>query len=230
VLDADSSQQLAIAGVLKLRNGVIQGPPGTGKSQTIANLIVELAARGKRVLFVAEKRAALQVVLDRLDRRALRHLALDLHGAGITRRAVMSQFAESIALVRDSVAVDTDALHRRFVDRRKRLNDHAAQIHRTREPSGLSVYQIQGRLLHFAVDERTGLRWRGKELEGLTPRVLDEAEALLLELQALSPLFFRTDPSPWIGARLTAGEAVEQAVDASTRLGKLCTGHYATTA
>ena len=54
---------MAIAGALALRNGVIHGPPGTGKSQTIANLIVELAAQGRRVLFVAEKRAALDVVL-----------------------------------------------------------------------------------------------------------------------------------------------------------------------
>ena len=114
VLDADSTQQAAIAGALSLSNGVIQGPPGTGKSQTIANLIVELAARGRRILFVSEKRAALEVVLDRLQGRGLRHLALDLHGAGVTRRSVMSQFAESLSLVRESTAIDLEGLHRPF--------------------------------------------------------------------------------------------------------------------
>nr|MCU0256520.1 AAA domain-containing protein [Vicinamibacterales bacterium] len=71
VLDADSSQQAAIAATLRGQNGVVSGPPGTGKSQTIANLIAELAAHGKTVLFVAEKRAALDVVLhaDFVDRR-----------------------------------------------------------------------------------------------------------------------------------------------------------------
>ena len=54
VLDADSTQQRAISQALIGRNGVISGPPGTGKSQTIANLICEFAARGKKVLFVAE--------------------------------------------------------------------------------------------------------------------------------------------------------------------------------
>jgi hypothetical protein len=61
VLDADSSQQAAIAAVLTGQSTVIHGPPGTGKSQTIANLVASLAAAGKRVLFVAEKQAALQV-------------------------------------------------------------------------------------------------------------------------------------------------------------------------
>jgi ATP-dependent exoDNAse (exonuclease V) alpha subunit len=118
VLDADSSQQVAVSSALAGRNGVIIGPPGTGKSQTIANLIAELAARGRRVLFVAEKRAALDVVLNRLQNRGLRHLALDLHGAGITRRAVMTQFSESLDLVRNSPPVDCEELHRTFIDRR----------------------------------------------------------------------------------------------------------------
>jgi hypothetical protein len=81
VLDADSTQQRAIGCALAGQSGVIGGPPGTGKSQTIANLIAECAARGQRVLFVAEKRAALEAVFKRLDTRGLGHLCLDLHGA-----------------------------------------------------------------------------------------------------------------------------------------------------
>ena len=83
VLDADSSQQCAIASVAAGQNAVIHGPPGTGKSQTIANLVATLAATGNRVLFVAEKRAALEVVLRRLDEIGLGHLAIDLHGADV---------------------------------------------------------------------------------------------------------------------------------------------------
>ena len=66
VLDADSSQNYAINAVLAGQSLIIKGPPGTGKSQTIANLIASLIARGKKVLFVAEKRAAIDAVTKRL--------------------------------------------------------------------------------------------------------------------------------------------------------------------
>src|SRR5262249_26569623 len=66
ILDADSSQRSAINTVVGGQSLVIHGPPGTGKSQTIANLIAALVARGRKVLFVAEKRAAIDAVLTRL--------------------------------------------------------------------------------------------------------------------------------------------------------------------
>jgi very-short-patch-repair endonuclease len=218
ILDADSTQQIAIAGALSLRNGVIHGPPGTGKSQTIANLIAELAARGRRVLFVAEKRAALEVVLDRLQRRGLRHLALDLHGAGTTRRSVISQFAESLTLVHDSAPADLDELHRSFSDRRKRLNDHDARMHQPRPPSGLSVYQLQGRMMRFTRDQQSVIRWREGEIARLTPKVMDEAHALLAELEGFDSLFLGTDSSEWTGAKLTNGSVVQATTDALRRL------------
>src|SRR5207244_3021165 len=99
VLDADSSQQRVVAAVLADQDGVIHGPPGTGKSQTIGNLISELAAHGRRTLFVAEKRAALEVVTRRLADVGLGHLLLDLHGADISRREVMKRIADSLELV-----------------------------------------------------------------------------------------------------------------------------------
>ena len=67
VVDADSSQTVVIEEVKRGRSLVIQGPPGTGKSQTIANLIAGGVAEGKKVLFVAEKMAALDVVSRRLS-------------------------------------------------------------------------------------------------------------------------------------------------------------------
>ncbi|MFC5136988.1 DUF3320 domain-containing protein [Actinomycetospora rhizophila] len=76
---ADSSQLAAVADARAGRTFVLEGPPGTGKSQTITNLLAHLVAAGKRVLFVAEKRAALDVVRARLDQVGLADLALDLH-------------------------------------------------------------------------------------------------------------------------------------------------------
>ncbi|WP_209284276.1 AAA domain-containing protein, partial [Prescottella equi] len=62
ILDADSSQRRCILAAANGKSFVMDGPPGTGKSQTIANMIAELMATGKSVLFVSEKAAALDVV------------------------------------------------------------------------------------------------------------------------------------------------------------------------
>ena len=78
VTDADSSQAVVIEEVRRGRHLVIQGPPGTGKSQTITNLIATAVKEGKKVLFVAEKMAALEVVHSRLERLGL---GVDLPGA-----------------------------------------------------------------------------------------------------------------------------------------------------
>jgi len=80
IFPADSTQHQAISAVLGGKSVVIQGPPGSGKSQTIANLIAEAVAKNKRILFVAEKRAAIDAVVDRLDRKGLSGVVLDLHG------------------------------------------------------------------------------------------------------------------------------------------------------
>ena len=79
VVDADSTQTVAILDALDGKNMVVQGPPGTGKSQTIVNLIAGAVAAGKRVLFVSEKMAALDVVKRRLDKIGLGGPCLELH-------------------------------------------------------------------------------------------------------------------------------------------------------
>ena len=80
IFPADSTQHQAISAVLGGKSVVIQGPPGSGKSQTIANLIAESVANKKTVLFVAEKRAAIDAVVNRLDKQGLAGIVLDLHG------------------------------------------------------------------------------------------------------------------------------------------------------
>jgi len=79
VITADPTQARAI---LQSRTGysyIIQGPPGTGKSQTITNLIADFVARGKSILFVCEKRAALDVVYHRLKQVGLEELCCYIH-------------------------------------------------------------------------------------------------------------------------------------------------------
>ena len=79
IYDADSSQHSAIIDVLSGKNLVVNGPPGTGKSQTITNVIAAALSKGKKVLFVSEKLAALEVVRRRLNHAGLGHFCLELH-------------------------------------------------------------------------------------------------------------------------------------------------------
>lgn len=207
VFDADSSQQIVINSALKDRNGVIQGPPGTGKSQTIANLIVTLSAQGKRVLFVAEKRAALEVVKKRLEQKKLGHLLLDLHGSDISRKVVMEQIAESLTLIRNSSPINADAIHQKFIEKRQQLNNHVKRLHTQRKPSQKSVYEIQSEILLFTAEEECQTRFRGNILDKITANV-SEIENLLIELSSpsLANLFLKQSSSVWLSMNLSSRE------------------------
>lgn len=97
-MEADSSQLTAVARAAAGENFVLIGPPGTGKSQTIANIIADTLGRGKTVLFVAEKRTALEVVRNRLRSVGLGEFCLDLFSPQAGRGAVLEQFQQSQAL------------------------------------------------------------------------------------------------------------------------------------
>jgi hypothetical protein len=94
-LAADSSQIAAICSAAAGATFVLQGPPGTGKSQTITNLLSECLARGKRVLFIAEKSAALEVVSERLRKAGLGSFALDLHADHASKPSFVAQIKRS---------------------------------------------------------------------------------------------------------------------------------------
>ena len=104
---ADASQLRAIAEAAAGRTFVLEGPPGTGKSQTITNLLTRAVAEGKRVLFVAEKRAALDVVARRLDAVGMGMFALDLHDKGSRASMVRAQIRLALE---HAVAVDEQGL------------------------------------------------------------------------------------------------------------------------
>lgn len=97
ITDADASQHRAIMDMAAGRDMAIEGPPGTGKSQTITNMIATALAQRKRVLFVAEKQAALRVVSDRLRMAGFGPLLLELHGDKASRTEVYNGVRERLA-------------------------------------------------------------------------------------------------------------------------------------
>ncbi len=95
VLDVDYSQMQAVSYIEKGYSCVIRGPPGTGKSQCIANIIAESLSNQKKVLFVAQKSAALEVVKARLDKTGIGEFCLELHSDKANKRRVLDQIAHT---------------------------------------------------------------------------------------------------------------------------------------
>jgi hypothetical protein len=145
VVDADSSQVLAMLAVHEGRNLVIQGPPGTGKSQTITNLIANAVGQGKKVLFVAEKMAALEVVKRRLDSIHLGEACLELHSHKANKRELHAELKRILELGKPTLThlqnelVELDGY-------RGKLNGYCNSINKEIGRSGLSGQKVIGYL------------------------------------------------------------------------------------
>ncbi|NLR59562.1 DUF3320 domain-containing protein [Chitinophaga polysaccharea] len=148
VVDADSSQIMAMLAVQEGRNLVIQGPPGTGKSQTITNIIADAIGRGRKVLFVAEKLAALEVVKRRLDNIQLGEACLELHSHKANKKELHQELRRVLELGRPNIQkLQEEVLL--LADCKKTLNDYCLSVNGAIEKSGLTVHQVIGHLLRL---------------------------------------------------------------------------------
>ena len=144
ILDADTSQTQVITAVKDGRNLVVQGPPGTGKSQTIANMIAVMAKDGKKILFIAEKRAALEVVHKRLERSGLGPLCLELHSQKSNRNQFYQELRTTMEL-HEPVEVAQNK-YEEIQQIRDRLNQTTELLHKVDEQTGNTPYLLMGRI------------------------------------------------------------------------------------
>jgi very-short-patch-repair endonuclease len=148
VVDADSSQVLSMLAVHEGRNLVIQGPPGTGKSQTITNIIANAIGQGKKVLFVAEKLAALEVVKRRLDAIHLGDACLELHSHKANKRELHQELRRVLELGKPAL----QHLQQQVVlldQHKNELNGYCAAVNAEIQNSGLSAHTLAGLLLQL---------------------------------------------------------------------------------
>ncbi len=216
VLDADSSQRSAIAAVLSGRSLVIHGPPGTGKSQTIANLIAALVARGRKVLFVAEKRAAIDAVLSRLRNVDLGELVLDIHEGTRDRLRIARDLGATLDLASQAAMPEDSSLRRRLADRQRRLTKHVTALHEAHPPWGLTPFAVQSALLGIPEQARNSVRLPA--VEQISGDAADQIRDDLREFAHLGGFTLRPGSTPWFGAALRGNADARQACDLAARL------------
>jgi very-short-patch-repair endonuclease/DNA polymerase III delta prime subunit len=124
ISETDASQFSAIVDVMDGKNLVIEGPPGTGKSQTITNLIAAALTKGKTVLFVAEKMAAVQVVRDRLDAVGLRDFCLEIHSTNKSKIDVYKEIKARCERGDVTQSANPHDIEREYLKNRQQLTDY----------------------------------------------------------------------------------------------------------
>ncbi len=199
ILDADSSQTQIIAAARAGRNLVVQGPPGTGKSQTIANIIAAIARDGKRVLFVAEKRAALDVVHDRLEKCGLGPLCLELHSHKANRKQIYAELKRTLDLGEPNAVND---MHYERVRRvRDELNATSALLHKLDEVTEETPYGVIGRIAELGEGDCPRPDFRIPGSDAWSAEAFDERIDAASALAALTAEHGSEQTHIWRGAR-----------------------------
>ena len=199
VMDADASQAQVIETVRRGRNLVVQGPPGTGKSQTIANIIATAVQDGKRVLFVAEKMAALEVVHQRLEDCQLGPVCLELHSRKANKRTVLEELNKTLNLGIPK-AVD-QSQYASVVELRDRLNHISDILHEPDPINGITPYQAMGRLARLAEKGCSPPRFKFPDAAEWSPEKAESFSNAVDQLATLTDKFGSELANPWRGVQ-----------------------------
>ncbi len=205
VVDADSSQQEAIQAAKQGASFVLQGPPGTGKSQTITNIIAESLAAGKRVLFVSQKMAALEVVQRRLNEAGLGEFCLQLHSHKRDKREVIKELVDALNAPEVAIKPEYEAALLEVQTARQKLNAYANALHVSRFALHQTVFHAHGEMARLqALGEHLGspLPFEVGDVISVGTSELAQRVDLLNRLAALPTVIDRYADHPWRGAAL----------------------------
>ena len=180
-LDVDSSQMEAIVESGRGRSFILHGPPGTGKSQTITNMIANALYQGKRILFVAEKMAALSVVQSRLQKIGLAPYCLELHSNKATKKHFLEQMDQVLKITKTKSPAAFARKSDELFQERKALISYMEALHK-KGSSGLSLYECISRYLSLTEEEISeGL----PACSSITTSFIDQCKGLVPELHAV---------------------------------------------
>ena len=182
-VDVDSSQLEAVIESGEGRSFILYGPPGTGKSQTITNMIANALYNNRRVLFVAEKMAALEVVQKRLAKIGLDPFCLEMHSNKMTKGHLLEQLQQALDLTRLKSPQEYEQESEALFEQRKQLIKYVDLLH-TPQPSGLSLYEYISR--YTAINSEEALAPTPAFINGIdAQRITDAVRAI----EELAPVF-----------------------------------------
>ncbi|VAW30383.1 DNA helicase related protein [hydrothermal vent metagenome] len=197
ILDADSSQQEAIEAAKSGVSFVLQGPPGTGKSQTIANIIAESMAIGKKILFVSQKSVALDVVHNRLSQHGLGEFCLEIHSYKKNKKDVIQDLGKSLS-ARKGEAVQNSTQKKNELSRlRRELNDFVKELHTPRFGMKLSLFRVLGEL--GKVYESPNIKFSLGNIKTINTEQYQKHLSLIREIASYDLLISDFGDHPWKG-------------------------------
>ena len=201
-LSCDSSQYSAVAESAKGTTFVLHGPPGTGKSQTITNVIANALDAGKRVLFVAEKQAALHVVKNRLTEIGIGEFCLELHSGKTVDKG------EIVRSIENTLSLKSEYDESKFVADGETISGYRDTLYQPlyalhkRRGLGVSVYDgIVNYLANAGAPELVNIE--STFYDNLTAKKLAEYESMLLTAQAAAKECGGVYRSPFANVNIT---------------------------
>ena len=196
VVNADASQTRVIEEVRSGRNLVVQGPPGTGKSQTITNILAGAAAEGKKVLFVAEKMAALEVVYRRMQQAGLRDLCLQLHSRKTNKKAFWTELKNTLDKSSGSSLVSNDAAD--LQEARDELNAVARALHSPLDGKDYTPFSAIASLVRMVGRNIDPPKIRVRDMESFSQSKTDDCEKAITKFQEKLRVTGTEHPFAWV--------------------------------
>ena len=213
ILDADSSQNMVINAVLNGQSFAFDGPPGTGKSQTIANAIAALIADKKKVLFVAEKRAAIEAVMKRLETVGLTELVMDFHGTNKKKKDIIENLKVAYSTIHAGIPRHAGDIESEFKKERDTLVEQSNQLHAKRDPWGLSIYELLCIRGKNEKGSETQFRFPSVTQFSFRPENVDHIESLIKRMWNLGGFVNSPGAESWRAAKINSDGEAEQLID-----------------
>ncbi len=176
VVNADESQIKAVEYAINGNSFVLQGPPGSGKSQTITNIISSFIGNGKKVLFVSEKQAALNVVYENLRRAGLDSFALELHSHKANKKEFIDELYKTAVLPKYDINNDVENISDNYKYVKARLEEYRKELHKVIPEYNLSIYDIYSKYLSC---QTGGFSYEIKDIDKYNINKLNDIKIIL---------------------------------------------------